>query len=405
MGMGDFLSDIGDAIVPEAVEDWAGGISHGAQAVAGMAGNVAQAGMWAANPTHWDDIGRGVGAAANFVADNPGQTWDIAFEVGRHIVKEELLDPKNLAINLALTGATLATGGAAGAAWLAKAGKTGMTAIRSTRVGARVLRGAKEAEGAVAGARALSTGAKWADRTGDVIGDARDARRMVDRIDSFISPNARLEGLKAQFSPGYRARGAIANRIEGQAPGIGRQMFADYVRQSATKPVFTEGASKAAQTIGTNVWRAKRVGVKVRQGQLIGAAGGAGEEVFQATTNPLGYAIGKARAHGYDPVSLAQKALKGGATKAGMKALDASSQGRQRRDEPMAMQPGPDYSIATSAGGESTPYRTGRGAGPRVSEYQTESADVGPITVGRRRSAFYEGTTMAYGTQSEYEYA
>ena len=61
MGIGDFLSGVGDAIVPEAVEDFAGsavsgaadlgsGIVHGAQAAAGIVGDAAQGAAWVANP-------------------------------------------------------------------------------------------------------------------------------------------------------------------------------------------------------------------------------------------------------------------------------------------------------------------------------------------------------------------
>src|SRR5262245_44501595 len=166
MGIGDFFQDVGDFIVPESVEDWAGGVAHGIGTIAGGAG-------WALNPTHWDDMVRGTARGVNWVAEHPGQAWDTGFEIGRHIVKEELLDPKNLAINLGLTAASIATGGGSSgllAARMLKMGKAGATAFRAAR----------SAEEGASMVRAIGAGVRGARSIERGVGVVRDVSRAAD---------------------------------------------------------------------------------------------------------------------------------------------------------------------------------------------------------------------------------
>ena len=142
MGLGDFFKGVGDA-----------------------ATNALKAQAYLVNPTHWDDVVEGVGGAANFVAKNPGKTWDTGFEVGRAMVKDQL-DPVNLAITAGLTAASVATAGAASPLLMAKLGlsaktvQAGITATKGIDTGMDAMRAVKAVDTATDIARTTSKASK-----------------------------------------------------------------------------------------------------------------------------------------------------------------------------------------------------------------------------------------------------
>ena len=158
MGFGDFLSGVKDAAV-----------------------NVGKGAAYAADVTHWDDIAGGVGDAAKYVAKNPGKTWDVGFEVGRAIAKDQV-DPVNLAINAGLLAATVATGGAAAPAFIAKLGM----GVKSAEVGISALKGASTASSVAKGVKFADTAldaAKTVDKVGDVAKALKTTEKVVETVD------------------------------------------------------------------------------------------------------------------------------------------------------------------------------------------------------------------------------
>jgi len=125
MGFGDFVK----------------GALHDAGSIAGDVGgavkNVAKAGeeavkggAWLANPTHWDDVAKAGYHAEQFVQHHPGETFDIAKNVGIHMLKDQL-KPSNLLLTGGLLAATVLTGGAAGGALAAEVADTAVTGIKA----------------------------------------------------------------------------------------------------------------------------------------------------------------------------------------------------------------------------------------------------------------------------------
>jgi hypothetical protein len=217
MGLNSFLDGVGDAVA-----------------------NVAKGTAWVANPTHWDDVAEGAGKAVEFVAENPGKTWDTAFEVGRAVVKDQL-DPKNLAINAALIGATIATGGAAAPALAAKLGlgaKSATTAVS----------GLKAADTALDVAKGVKTGAKVLDTATDVakVADtAVDTGRTLSRSQRFVQDlrntadtfkNAGgMEKLDRGLSAGTEVRGAVRESLGLSRYGSVAQKRADWATSAAER--------------------------------------------------------------------------------------------------------------------------------------------------------------------------
>jgi len=328
MGLGDFLGGIGDALVPEDIEDLAGaavhgvgsaatGLVHGVEAVGNTVGTVAQGAGWALDPHHWDDIQHGIGAAGSFIAQHPGQSWDMAFEVGRHIVKEELLDPKNLAINLGLLAATTLTGGGAGAAWIAKLGegaRAGIGAVRAAKgieeVGA-LSRGARAAGAAMAASetawkaaraeRAALSGV----RAGEAVSEAtsligRTAEKVTDVAEFMPRQFARARQAITGNELGYVARGraSLAASFEGNAPGLAREMVGDVIRGSKFAPSVTAG--QAGGRFAQSAYAVHRGQANIGHVNAVGTAGRAGENLYQIEKNPQAWAAKKAGMTGAD---------------------------------------------------------------------------------------------------------
>jgi hypothetical protein len=233
-------------------------------------GNVAKGAAWVANPTHWDDIGRGVGNVAEFVAENPGKTWDMGFEVGRSILKDQL-DPVNLAINAGLVGLTVATGGAAAPALLAKVG----LGAKSVQAG---VEGAKIADTVVDTAKAVKTSIKAIDVAGDVAKVGSEISQGAGRLASFARSAAETTRLDTALDVGKMSRylnpietragsGALRSNVAqkilskgGEAPSLGRQVVAAAVQGTGRRgPQQLLGMSDEVYGAQRMMWRGKQM--------------------------------------------------------------------------------------------------------------------------------------------------
>lgn len=383
MGLGDFFSDIGEGIV-----DTATGLAQGAATVVTHLDDVGRGAGWLANPYHWDDVAEGVGNVGQFIGEHPGQIWDTGFEIGRHMVKEEILDPKNLAINLGLTAATVFTGGGAGAA----------LATRLTGGALKAVKAGEEVISATRAGRAVMTGLRAARESETAIGAARWAERGMSALEAPTRAAAQVRKAVTGSELGVIAggRGRVANRILGEAgdaAGLGRRVTAEVVRGSVTRPTLAADATASTRAIANLGY------VNARQSRFKGLAhsaetgGTIGREMYKANKNPYAYAYGKA-----DEVGLVDKAQQYVARKAmsGVKNLfDKDEEKEPKRRASPAEEPistGPSYSGITA--GAVVPSRTSsRSLTPDVEESEyVSSAQV----IGGRRSNFYAGTSTAY---------
>ena len=364
MGLGDFFSD-----AVEKVGDIGGGIIHGAGTALSYTDDLVRGAAWAARPDHWDDIGRGVGNVAEFIGENPGKIWDTGFEVGRHIVKEEILDPKNLAINLALTGATIATGGGAGAALVGRMA-LGAKALRTARIGEEAMVGVRAGRLAMAGRRA----SRFATKVDDVLEAGPQAGRAIRRA---------VTGKDMGFIAGRR--NALGEAIAGTEGGLVRGALGDIARGSAFRPNVVAQSTRGSQAIANTAWRGRRASTYANRLEGTETAGHLGEELYQINKNPLGYAMehgGKeavAKSANLAAKQVAKKAMKGGERK--------------------RVIPQESGTVGDGYGGFAPPVmdaaspimpRAATGIGPDVHESVYERTEVAPI--GRRRGAFDAGT-------------
>ena len=370
MGIGDFLSDVGDAIVPESVENVAGGLVHGAS-------TVGRGAAWAANPSHWDDIAMGVQDVGAFIANNPGQTWDVGFEVGRHIVKEEILDPKNLAINLGLTAATVFTGGGAGAAL-------------GARIGAGALKTAKAVDSAVTGARITRTAAR-AGKTLRSVDEAMGATKAFNRGVDVLGyvPGKIRQGREALGMSSYGIRGSMANKIASESAmeagevGLMRGAVSDVVRGAATRPGAVAGSTSSSQAFADINYAANRAQMYQSVPGATKSASRFGEQIYQAEQDPYGYAM----RHGGR--ELLQKAGSMFGARAAKNMFKEEEEETPTAAVSAAYTPPPDTPDIPSTG---YGYRRGGMVTPDVSESEYTSSAVAPIAVGRGAS-FYQGAS------------
>ena len=278
MGIGDIINDVGDFVVPESVENVAGGLVHGAE-------TLGRGAAWVGNPTHWDDIAMGVQDVGAAIANNPGQTWDIGFEVGRHLVKEEILDPKNLAINLGLTAATVFTGGGSGAAL-------------GARIGGGVLKAAKAADNAITGARITKTAmrAGRAVRAADDVLGARKAFNTGVDVLGYVPGKIREGRVALGLSP-HGLRGGMANKIASESAiqsgevGLMRGAVSDLVRGSATRPGAVAASTSGSRAFADINYAANRAQMYQSMPGATKKASRFGEEIYQAEQDPFGYAM------------------------------------------------------------------------------------------------------------------
>jgi hypothetical protein len=416
MGLGDFLGGIGDAIVPEAVEDMAGaavhgvgsaatGLVHGVEAFADTAGTLAQGAGWALDPHHWDDIQHGIGAAGSFIGQHPGQAWDMAFEVGRHVVKEEILDPKNLAINLGLLAATTLTGGGAGAAWIAKLGegaRAGIGAVRAARgieeVGA-LSRGARAAGAAMAAsetawkAARVERAALSGVRAGEAVSEAtsvlgRAAEKVTDVAEfmprQFAAARKAITG--NELGVVARGRAGLAGAFEGSSPGIAREAIGDVIRGSKFAPAVAEG--QAGGRLAQASYSFHRGSANVSHVQATRTAGRAGEEIYQFERNPEAYLTKKAGLAGVDV----------GALKAGWNTLKGAKKLKDELGEnPTEDKPKSKYVADYGDGGFAAPtgdmpaYPTGNRQSQRLGTSQEQYVESDFAVDTSRLGHFYQG--------------
>jgi hypothetical protein len=403
------LNDMFDAVVPESVENWVGGAVGGAGAVLSHVDDLARAGAWAVNPTHYDDIARGAAKAAQFVGENPGKIWDTGFEIGRYMVKDQLLDPKNLAINLALGAGSLATGGGTGGILAARM-------INMSRAGGAALKAARGAEGVTQSLRAARAGwqtARAVENIGDVAGAARTAGRVsraLDKADSVLGKEVQLRQKLREVTPFMnnegsmltRGRNALAESIAPEGSGLLRQAVGQSVGVTTARPVVP-GVSGAAQNVSNMAWRARRADRYQGMADTVSEAGHVGRDIAQAESDPLKFGIRKANEHGYDPVGMATKTASKAVAKKAYKALGGGERKRTSAYTDMATGAPTTYAgyqaPPANVGGPVIP--TGRQAQLSGEGYETVSTQLRPIG---RSTSFYEATNRTYADQAEEEY-
>lgn len=274
-------------------------LGHFVKDMGGAVQNVAKGVNYVANPTHIDDIAKGAAQTGQFMLEHPGVVKD----VGVSIVKDQLLDPKNLAINLALTAATVATSGTAGAALAARVGMSAKAAegavatvrgAKAVEAAAEAARGAKVAETAVEAGRAAratskavelgraaqevveggSTGSKWARGLEKVNDVRRTASPIAQRTHAF------------RTAMGERA--LSAGLEEGATAGPLRQVAANLIQGTGGIGATTRMAGQSESAY--KMQQAVRYSKMARSG-FAGAKAAPG--VASAVADPEGYAMNK----------------------------------------------------------------------------------------------------------------
>jgi hypothetical protein len=222
MGLGDIFGSaakaVGGGVQKVADVAWEGTghipvlgeVLHGTSKTIVGAGKGAE--IVATNPTQ---VARGLGAAQRYVREHPGQ---VASAVG-HYAWEQITDPQEIAMNVSLG---MLTGGAG---WVAK------------------------------GAEAA--------RAAETIGDISRAGRtksFLNSVDTALEAPTRqwrrARGAVGMNPVGFtqRQRGKLAKKVAGEQPGAARQIMADIVSASPTRPT-----GEAAQGVRGTIWRAQRI--------------------------------------------------------------------------------------------------------------------------------------------------
>ena len=254
MGLTDFAKGIG-----EAVGGVASDVKDIGEDIVGAGVNVAKAGAWAA--THVDEAAAGVanyGADAvkgvGWLATNP-QYWD---EAAKTMIKDQFTDPVNIATNVALLAATVATGGAAAPAWMAKLGMgaKGITeAATATKAVTGVAQTAKAAS-EVASVGRVGRFANAAREVGTGIKEAQGLQKVGAVLDA---PTALVRAGRTNLAGinelGYiqRGRTALADKL---IPSVGdATQSANWAQRAAYRSVAGGPglAAEGAQTVGSNV--------------------------------------------------------------------------------------------------------------------------------------------------------
>lgn len=396
MGLGDFISG-----AAHSVGNWVEGAAEGVGTVVTHLDDVARGAAWAVNPTHYDDIARGVGNAAEYVGEHPGQIWDTGFEVGRYLVKDQLLDPKNLAINLAFGAAGLATaGGASGllAARVANWSREGLAAVRGVRSLEEVASGARAIEGGIGAAEAIESATTAARGAGRV-------ERFMTRADEVMQTGSRATraaresvGLKP-LSYVSRQRNALAATMA-ERGGVAGQILGQSVGVSTARPVI-EG-SRAGQAISDVMWLNRQKGRIESGAGTVSKLGEQGRDLTQAVNDPLHFGIRKANEHGYDPLGTVNSLAQKGMSKAAQKALKPKDKPRRGGGAYTDMTSGGGVYASSGAAVGAVGPAVGGGSEARVTGQgeETVSSQLTP-TLGRRRSNFYAGTNQTYAGNYE----
>lgn len=387
MGLGDFLSG-----AAHSVGNWVEGAAEGVGTVVTHLDDAARVGAWAVNPTHYDDIARGVGKAAEYVGEHPGQIWDTGFEVGRYLVKDQLLDPKNLAINLAFGAAGLATaGGASGllAARVANWGREGVAAVRGVRGIEEVASGARAIEGATTAARTAGRVERFMSRADEVLQTGTRATRAA-RESVGLKPLSYVSRQRNALAATMSERGGMAGQVLSQSVGV-----------STARPVI-EG-SRAGQAVSDVMWVNRQAGRAQTAGQTVSKFGEQGRDLTQAVNDPLHFGIRKANEHGYDPMGTINTLAQKGATRAARKSFEGKAPKEHRGAYTDMTSGGGVYASAGAADGTVGASVGGGEARVTGQGEETVSSRINPMG-GRRRSSFYAGTNETYaGNDDENE--
>jgi hypothetical protein len=394
MGLGDFFGGAAEA-VGHTVGGWVGGVAQGIGTVATHLDDAARVGAWAVNPHHYDDIARGVGNTAEYVGEHPGQIWDTGFEIGRYMVKDQLLDPKNLIINAGMIGLSAATaGGASGmlAARVANWGREGVEAVRAVRGIEEVASGARAVEGGIGAAEAAEAGASAARSAGRVEGFMQRADRLLGG--NGIGAKAREAVTGNEFGLINRGRNALAANVA-ERGGVFGQIASQSISVGNARPII-EG-SRIGQGVSDVMWLNRQKERIEGTAGSISKLGQEGRDITEAVTNPLGFGLRKAKEHGYDLAGMAEKA----GTKAAMKKAMKPTK-RQSSYTDMAGGDG-GYAKYSAADGGAVGAPLGGGGHARVTGEGSEdvSSQMSMTPTRGRRSSFYDGTNETYGSNAD----
>lgn len=393
MGLGDFLGG-----AAESVGHWVGGVAEGVGTVVTHLDDIARGAAWAVNPTHYDDIARGVGNTAEFIGEHPGQIWDTGFEVGRYLVKDQLLDPKNLAINVGMLGLSAATaGGASGmmAARVANWTREGVEAIRGVRGIEEVASGARAIEGGIGAAEAAEAASTAARSAGRVEGFMQRADKLLGGPGMGERARERLTG--EAYGLVNRSRNALAANVA-ERGGLAGQIASQSISVGRARPII-EG-SRVGQGVSDVMWLNRQKDRIESTAGTVSKLGQEGRDLTQAVTNPLGFGLRKAKEHGYDVEGMAREEIGKLGEKAAMKAMKGGKQKPKRSSAygDMAGGGGGYANYSAADGGAVGPVGGGGTARVTHEGEETYSSQINPMA-GRRRSNFYAGTNETYGSQ------
>lgn len=251
----------------------------------GAVSNINKATAYAVNPTHYDDIAKGALKTGEFVAEHPSVVKDVAVAVAK-----DQLKPQNLAINAALIGATVATGGAAAPAWAARVGLT----ARGVKTGVEVGRGVEAAEGAIQAGRAARSTQK-----------AIEVGRAAEEVIEGGRTGSKLARGMEEINDVRRTMSPIAQRTHAFRTGIGEKILAGAGEGVEASPLRQVAANLAQGTGGIgrttrmagqsdNAYRMQQRVRHVKMARSGYAGAQAAPGAAQAVADPEGYALKKA---------------------------------------------------------------------------------------------------------------
>lgn len=326
MGLGDFFNGLADSTV------------HITESAAGATKNAVKAVGWAAQPSHWDDIGRGavkgaefvghhvedVVKAGGFLATHP-QYWG---DAAKKMIVDQFTNPVNIVTNVAMLGLTVATGGAAGAGFIGEAAgavEGVATAAKAAEVGEGVatgVRAARTAEGAAEAAKAAET-ASAVSRGGEAAGTAsrlrEGAQGFQGRLDAFQQlPTKIHQGVRESLGLNpltltQRARQGLAEGflertggIESQGSGMfehARQFVGQRIANAPGAPSLV-GGGDAGKFAEVN-YRANRVASQVSTVKDLRTNLQNKAMMVEAVADPKKAAVGLAKQHKGDIIQFA----------------------------------------------------------------------------------------------------
>ncbi len=281
-------------------------------------GNVLnKAGGYAINPTHWDDMARGVAKAGeatehatvaaakysldprNLPAEISGayhagvSTWHGMEDMGsgisflathpkywaptaKKLIKDQITNPVNLATNVGMLAATVATGGATAPAWMAKLGLGAAETAETTSGLIKVAQSADElsaASKAVAALKPIEGGAQTAEAAGRVgrytqslsnIGQDISQAKGLGKVGAVMdAPQAAIRATRSELlgmneiGGVQRARNALADFVNPSinAEGVSSTWYEKYAyRKIAGGPgLADEGARTAGSSLQTRL--------------------------------------------------------------------------------------------------------------------------------------------------------